>query len=371
MNRYRREKKQKYLLLFLLLLSITLGYGLISSNLNIIGTSNINNASWDVHWNNVQVSSGSVTGTNVTTAAHILTGNTEVEYSITLGTPGDFYEFTVNAVNAGSIDAMIGSFTNKVYQSNGTTERTLPDYLIYSVTYSDGIPLASNHLLAANSTETYKVRVEFKRDINANQLPSSADTLVFKFNVSYIQSDNNSINKPDYIFTTGEIETFTGNPLPAGITTFSNYDDTMSYYNKNIFLKHNLSNGLISLNSIGFEISQADVNSDPNMTAGVYYLKGGGSTCEFYTSQIVPDGEWLCDADSIYYQENKATLISAFGSSNCTVDQTFDGTRYSTECSGSNYGAAITNEGYVEFFHVGNSYNCYIETYGRSICYYH
>ena len=202
MNRYRREKKQKYLLLFLLLLSITLGYGLISSNLNIIGTSNINNASWDVHWNNVQVSSGSVTGTNVTTAAHILTGNTEVEYSITLGTPGDFYEFTVNAINAGSIDAMIGSFTNKVYQSNGTTERTLPDYLIYSVTYSDGIPLASNHLLAANSTETYKVRVEFKRDINANQLPSSADTLVFKFNVSYIQSDNNSINKPDYIFTT-------------------------------------------------------------------------------------------------------------------------------------------------------------------------
>ena len=185
-------KKQKRMLLILLLLCITIGYAALTSNLNIVGTSTINNASWDVHWNNIQVTNGSVSGTNVTTAAHILTGNTEVEYSITLGTPGDFYEFTVDAVNGGSIDAMIGSFSNKLYESNGTTERTLPEYLTYTVTYSDGIAVANNHLLSANSTETYKVRVEFKRDINANQLPNSTDTLVFKFNVNYIQADSNA-----------------------------------------------------------------------------------------------------------------------------------------------------------------------------------
>ena len=34
--------------------------------------------------------------------------------------------------------------------------------------------------------------VEFKSDIEASQLPSSSDTLVFKFNVSYVQADSNA-----------------------------------------------------------------------------------------------------------------------------------------------------------------------------------
>ena len=145
-----RKRHDSLILLVALLLFITVGYALISTNLNIFGTTSISASSWDVHWNNVQITNGSVMGTNVTTAAHILTGNTEVEYSITLGTPGDFYEFTVDAVNAGSIDAMIGSFSNKVYQSNGTTARTLPDYLTYTLTYSDRVSLATNHFLSAN-----------------------------------------------------------------------------------------------------------------------------------------------------------------------------------------------------------------------------
>ena len=118
----KRKRKVKVILL-IMILCITVGYAALTSNLTINGTSNINSASWDVHWNNVQVTNGSVTGTNVTTAAHILTGNTEVEYSITLGTPGEFYEFTVDEVNTGTIDAMIGSFSNKVYATNGITEK--------------------------------------------------------------------------------------------------------------------------------------------------------------------------------------------------------------------------------------------------------
>lgn len=89
MNRFKR---QKIVLLGLLLLTISLVYCLISSKLIINGTS------WDIHWNNVVVTPGSITGAKVTTAAHILTRNTEVESSITLGTLGEYYEFTVDAV---------------------------------------------------------------------------------------------------------------------------------------------------------------------------------------------------------------------------------------------------------------------------------
>ena len=188
-----KKLNNKILLFGILLLTITMGYAAISSTLNITGTSRINNPSWDVHWNNVVVSSGSVTGSQVTTAAHILTGNTEVEYSITLSSPGEYYEFTVDAVNAGTIDAMIGTFSNKVYESDGTTERNLPDYLAYTVSYNDGSALATNHLLGANSTEKYKVRVEYKTDIDPEDLPTATDTLVYKFDVNYIQANDNAI----------------------------------------------------------------------------------------------------------------------------------------------------------------------------------
>ena len=205
------KKKNSIILLVLLLLGISLGYSLLSSNLNISGTTGLSNNTWNIHWSNLSVTTGIVTGTQVTTPAAIKTGDTEVEYSITLSTPGDFYEFTVDAVNEGSIDAMIESFSNKTYESNGTTEKTLPTYLNYTVTYSDGIALAPKQKLAANTTEKIKVRVEFKKDIEANQLPTTADAIVFKFNVTYIQADNTAQEKPVPDFTTDSWETIINN----------------------------------------------------------------------------------------------------------------------------------------------------------------
>ena len=336
------KKKTKISILILLLLVITIGYAALQSTLNINGTSIINNSTWDIHWNNVSVTSGSVTGTNVTTAAHILTGNTEVEYSITLGTPGDFYEFTVDAVNSGSIDAMIGSFSNKVYQSNGTTERTLPDYLAYSVIYSDGVAVANNQKLEANSTETYKVRVEFKRDINANQLPSSADALVFKFNVNYVQADDNATERlTPYVYTanvfdgnfttidngTNTSAVWIGQAIPNGIGTYQTPSLAMAALkqvsggvDRPFFLRHVISNNVVTESYVGFVVSHEMAGANPGMIAGTYYLKvrkiyeyvGGSWQC---MSQY-DDGNGNCiDPD---YNTNKDTILGAFGTSYCT-----------------------------------------------------
>ena len=61
----KSKRRAKYLLL-LLILCISVGYAILQSNLTINGTAHMNNPTWDIHWNNVQVTSGSVTGTNVT-----------------------------------------------------------------------------------------------------------------------------------------------------------------------------------------------------------------------------------------------------------------------------------------------------------------
>ena len=50
----KNKKKYKILILVLLILSITIGYAVLQSTLSINGTSTINNATWNIHWDNLQ-----------------------------------------------------------------------------------------------------------------------------------------------------------------------------------------------------------------------------------------------------------------------------------------------------------------------------
>ena len=180
--------------IFLLLL-ISLGFAYLSSSLNIIGNATVRRNTWNVYWDNVQVTNGSVSGTNVTTPATINTNKTQVSFSIVLSTPGDFYEFTVDAVNGGTIDAMIDSIESLLNDSEITS---LPSYLNYTVSYYAGDDIEERHLLAANTTETYRVRVEYNKDISANDLPTTDQNLSFSFSVNYVQSTS-SAEAPEHL----------------------------------------------------------------------------------------------------------------------------------------------------------------------------
>ena len=72
-----KKKTKSMLIVALLLLAITIGYAVISSNLSINGTSIINKPTWDIHFENIQVKSGSITPS---TAAHIV-NSTGVGYA--------------------------------------------------------------------------------------------------------------------------------------------------------------------------------------------------------------------------------------------------------------------------------------------------
>ena len=188
---YLSRKKKRVIPFLILLIVITVGYAFLSETLVINGTANIKKTTWSIIWDNVQVKDGSVKDDAVTTDASITnTEKTLVEYSINLSEPGEFYEFTVDAKNEGTIDGMVNVVTNKAYQSDGITERELPEYLTYTVTYSDGTAIEPKHLLSAGSTEKYKVRVEYKKDIEASELPTESETLIFKFSVDYVQADD-------------------------------------------------------------------------------------------------------------------------------------------------------------------------------------
>ena len=215
----KNKRKVRYLILVLLLIFISIGYAYLNSTLNITGLSTINNPTWDIHWENVEVKTGSVSVTTPT----IDTNKTTVNYSVEFTIPGEYYEFTVDAVNAVTIDGMVAVVSNKL---NGTEITTLPNYLEYKVSYDDGVDIAPNHLLAAGISEKYKVHVGYKKDISVSDIPSNAQTLNLTFSVTYVQADENAV-KPGHpeSFETDSWDTIV-NAVKAGNASVYNVGDT-------------------------------------------------------------------------------------------------------------------------------------------------
>ncbi|MBQ3297684.1 MAG: hypothetical protein IJG97_02640 [Bacilli bacterium] len=185
-KRIKFQKKMNiiYILLLVVLASIGTGYAYIKSNLNINGTANVTAASWDVHFENLQVTTDSVTAT---TPASI-TDDTTVEFSAELAEPNDFYEFTVDVANEGTMDAMIDSFSISPILTTAQAK-----YLEYTVSYSDGVPLASKQELKANTSETLKVRFSYIENSDKTNYPTEDQSFNIEFSMDYIQADGSEI----------------------------------------------------------------------------------------------------------------------------------------------------------------------------------
>ena len=200
MNKNHKKITTYFVLFSLLLIGII--YAILQANLQINGIAKIKANSWDIHFDNVQINENSVSiGTGDSAATIDPENNCKVDFSVTLSLPGDFYEFTVDAVNDGSIDAMIDS-TNNTFQVDGV-DSDIPDYLNYSVTYFNGVAIEPKHKLAHNSTETYLVRVEYKTDIE--ELPS-ASTLTMSMEIIYVQADETATIVPFSLYNVFKTE---------------------------------------------------------------------------------------------------------------------------------------------------------------------
>jgi hypothetical protein len=187
MRRNQKQETTYYILLSILLIGVV--YAILQANLQINGTAKIQANTWDIHFDNIQVNENSVSiGTGDSAATIDAENNCKVDFEVTLSIPGDFYEFTIDVVNAGTIDGMIGEL-NKTLKVNNEVVSEVPDYLDYSVTYEDGVEIEQNHKIDAGITETYLVRLEFKIDIE--ELPQ-ATTITTSLEPQYLQADNSA-----------------------------------------------------------------------------------------------------------------------------------------------------------------------------------
>ncbi len=182
--RFKKKMDIMYILLLIVLASIGTGYAYIKSDLNINGTANVTAANWDVHFENLNVTAGSVAAS---TPADI-TDDTTVEFAATLEEPNDYYEFTVDVVNGGSMDAMINNLS-----ISPTLTTAQKKYLEYNVTYSDGMPLENKQELKQGITETLKVRFSYIENEDKTDYPIEDQSFTIEFSVNYTQADGTEI----------------------------------------------------------------------------------------------------------------------------------------------------------------------------------
>ena len=263
-----KKKNKKYMLVILLLLvvGVSIGYAALTTTLNINGNTKIEKATWDVHFENLQVTDGSVVATKT---AVIDSDTTTINYEINLAEPGDFYEFTVDVVNAGSIDAMI----SKVLKE-GLSEAQ-EKYIDYSIKYSDGEELLEKDILNSGTTKNIIVSVKYREDIVAEDLPTEEETLNLSFSVTYIQDDGTSNGEASQF---GFIPTYFayGTPTTASTTDYT----TLAHY---VFA------GLGTDSSLGVCINDG----------GLFCIKNND------------------------YENSVVSLKRHFGEDNCTLQDTF------------------------------------------------
>ena len=192
----RNSRKRMYITLGLLILLLTIAYAFLTSNLSVSGTSNIDDIRWDIHFENAQSTSNSTVTPTVPPSAPAVSKLTTISYDVTFNEPGDIYEFTIDTVNGGTVDAMIESYTSKIKIGDGdevviaSNKSNLPSYLDYDVTYSDGTLIIPSHQLLINTSETIKVRIIFKSGLTIAQIEEAANKVIsFNISIDYKQTD--------------------------------------------------------------------------------------------------------------------------------------------------------------------------------------
>ena len=269
MNKFNINKKNMYIIMCILLISIfslTIVYAALSVTLNIAGNAEVVASTWDVHLDNADVVAGSATLDSPT-----IKSSTTATFSTSLTTPGDFYEFTIDVVNDGDIDAMIDGVTKTPPL---TTEQA--KYLNYTIEYQSGESINTKQLVEKNSFVRLKVRVEYRKDLAASDLPTTLETLNLSFTINYVQSDgsgsivnNNGINSALIKFTIDEIVYYAEN----GMTWYEWVDSKYNVNGFKVIVGGDIIDGEDECSVLYDYQSDSTVLSDfPISSDGVYYL---------------------------------------------------------------------------------------------------
>ena len=186
-----KNLKLSVVALSLLLIVMSVGYAAYSVVLTITGTSTISASTWDVHFENIGagVNDTVLKMATPTTAPTISADKHDVTFAVTLNV-GEEYAFTVDAKNAGTIEAYLDTYNVVVDGTTYNSNKWNNNYLSYAAVWTDtGVSFAQGNTLAAGASRNVTVTVRYDQPENSSDLPSTDATHTFVVHLNWIQGN--------------------------------------------------------------------------------------------------------------------------------------------------------------------------------------
>lgn len=264
MEKERRVKTLSLVTLIVAVLGLTVAFAALSQTLTINGTANVNAAEWDIHFENL--SEPEITGDASEISKPLISnGGISIEnIKVNLKKPKDKVTYTVDIVNSGSITAEISSIS--------TTKLTAEQEKIidFNVTYSDGKPVSEKDILKPKERHSVIIKITFKEDIEASDLPKEAMSVNLGATINYVQSDGNT-NTP-------------GTTTPSDNKTY-NVGDEIALGEEHFYVISDNGDMVTALAKYNLNVGP---NKDNTTTEGIQNEKVNGSI-EFASSKYWSD----------------------------------------------------------------------------------
>ena len=181
-KKFKYNYKTRFLIpLFVLVcVALGLGYAYLRTDLSIVGVTKLKDNEWNVHFDNIQPVEGSVEPVTAPAISELTT----VSFSAQLENPGDKYEFYIDVVNSGTIDAQIGSITMQPELSEDDAK-----YFNYELNYDSGFPVKVDDVLLVGRTRTIKVSFKYLESADTSNYPDEDKSFNINVTLGYVQSD--------------------------------------------------------------------------------------------------------------------------------------------------------------------------------------
>ena len=180
-SKLRKNKLTFYTsIMFVLLIVISLGTAILTRTLNIGGKAKIKESSWIIYFDDVRDVSASQSYDE--RARIVDLKKTRIEFEAELKNPGDYYEFYVDTVNDGSIDAAIDSIEKFEF-----TEEQKKYLELTVIDMETGLELKRCDTLLAGERKEVKAIVKFKDGLDLSEYPTEEQNLDLYFDIHYVQ----------------------------------------------------------------------------------------------------------------------------------------------------------------------------------------
>jgi hypothetical protein len=378
MKRRVSKKKRTVIALLIVLAVVSVGYAVVMTNLKLIGYTTVNKNSVSVTFSNAVVNTEGITDVTPTIGKEGNDpNNTKITFNnITLNNMGDFYEFTVDMTNDGTVDAMITGFTK------ATTPANLPPYVKFTMTYDDDVALANNQILKKGDTETLKIRVEYDAAGMTNEAMEAMTTdqsVSFAATITYGQATSSAVARARHIKSCPGCQF-------AYYTSYQvHYGDMDEYGNTQTPDKLE---DYASVYSDDYT-QLKDSNDKQRNTFLGHILDGEGRIQRAFACGIYDGKAYCLEGISEYYKDteranaignkNRSELERVFDINNDCEDNTYSGDNMpSISCqaqpNNKEFSAYIGNYGGVnthDYYEYNDSYyynTCYVESSGYMHC---